>query len=172
MARLRNTWEETNECNGSTHNGIEESKPPSSKRSTRRRLTRVVTAMLLLGLAALVVYGGHVCVSFALVVVQAVCFGELVAVSYREAQRDTQESLLPLFRTIQWAWFAVAMAVAYSTDFLKAPMFAGIKLASTVSNVLGEGAGNATAAIADFLPQYAACFSLLMTSIEHSNTCD
>ena len=47
-----------------------------------------------------------------------VLFWELVNVRYTKAK----EAQVPLFRTIQWAWFVVALFYAYGSSFLKAPM--------------------------------------------------
>lgn len=132
-----------------------------------QRLKRGFTATALLVLTVLLVDGGHACVSVALVVVQTICFGELVAVSYQEAQRDTSEAISPLFRTMQWAWFAVAMAIAYSTDFLKAPMFAGDKLASVAARFLGQPAGQITADIADFVSRCVFLIALPLHILTH-----
>jgi len=109
---------------------------------------RMLTSVLLLGVLCGLVYLGHVCVSIALVVLQTICFAELVSVGYRERKAPG-----PMFRTLQWGWFAIAMAAAYSTDFMKAPMFAGKRFRDTVSRLFGQQAGQATMRLTQFFGQ-------------------
>merc|ERR1719498_1268287 len=61
---------------------------------------------------------GHVAVCFVLICVQIQAFNELVNLRYVEAK----EKDMPLFRSLQWAWFAVAMFYAHGSSWLKAPM--------------------------------------------------
>jgi phosphatidate cytidylyltransferase len=70
------------------------------------------------------VFGATVCSGHRVVAVSVIAavveiFRELVAVGMRNANDERQ---LPLYRTLQWLWFAVAMLVAYSADVLEAPM--------------------------------------------------
>merc|ERR1719218_2872 len=61
---------------------------------------------------------GHIAVCFVLICVQIQAFNELVNLRYVEAK----EKDMPLFRSLQWAWFAVAMFYAHGSSWLKAPM--------------------------------------------------
>ena len=49
---------------------------------------------------------------------QCFVFRELVNLRYKEAR----EKDIPMFRTLQWMWFGVAMVWSYTLSWLKAPM--------------------------------------------------
>lgn len=66
-----------------------------------------------LALVAVVMCGGHIGVAALLVTVTFGLFSELVNVGYSEVNRERQ---LPLYRSLQWAWFVVALAAAYGHD--------------------------------------------------------
>ena len=46
-------------------------------------------------------------------------FYELVNLRYKEA---LEREKIPLFRALQWVWFAVAMSAAYGSSWLRAPL--------------------------------------------------
>uniref|UniRef100_A0A7S3KYI8 Phosphatidate cytidylyltransferase n=1 Tax=Amphora coffeiformis TaxID=265554 RepID=A0A7S3KYI8_9STRA len=62
------------------------------------------------------VYAGHVWVCLLVMLIQMMLFRELVSVRY-SVFFHTIEDQIPLFRTTQWMWFAVAISYAYG-DFL------------------------------------------------------
>ena len=62
------------------------------------------------------VYAGHVWVCLLVILIQMMLFRELVSFRY-SAFFHTIEDTIPLFRTTQWMWFAVAIFYAYG-DFL------------------------------------------------------
>ncbi|CAM9479852.1 unnamed protein product [Discosporangium mesarthrocarpum] len=59
------------------------------------------------------VWAGHLYLSALVVAMQAMVFKEMVSVRYSAAK----EREMPLFRTLQWSWFAVAIFYTYG-DFL------------------------------------------------------
>ncbi len=63
-----------------------------------------------------ILYSGHLAMAAFFVSVLIALFYELVSVRYKKAK----EAKMPLFRTLQWAWFAVALFYAYGASFLKA----------------------------------------------------
>ena len=74
----------------------------------------------MLAFLILVVFvGGHLCVATAIFSITVGIFSELVAVGYSEANTDRT---IPLYRSLQWAWFAVSMSAAYSLEGLNAPL--------------------------------------------------
>jgi len=84
----------------------------------RKVLTRSMTGMLMLLAFLGMLSAGHVTVCFVLICIQVQAFNELVNLRYVEAK----EKDMPLFRSLQWAWFAVAMFYAHGSSWLKAPM--------------------------------------------------
>ncbi|CAN0138960.1 unnamed protein product, partial [Phaeothamnion confervicola] len=75
--------------------------------------TRTVFGFGMIFLFIGIIYAGHLYVSMLVVVLQALVFKEMVNVRYVKAkERD-----IPLFRTLQWSWFAVATFYTYG-DFL------------------------------------------------------
>jgi len=79
---------------------------PVSKKSV---IVRTVTACLMTGAYMVMLMSGHLYCILAGVCTQVELFRELVNVRYSVAK----EREIPLFRTIQWCWFFVAMGWVY-----------------------------------------------------------
>jgi phosphatidate cytidylyltransferase len=82
----------------------------------RKVATRIISGAGMLGVFAGCVYTGHIYVCMIVAVVQALLFRELVRVRYH-VYYLTIVNTIPLFRTTQWMWFAVAIFYTYQ-DFL------------------------------------------------------
>lgn len=92
--------------------------PPPAQSFASKMLTRVAAGFVMLGLFSYLLYLGHLAVCCAIALFQFGIFRELVNLRFLEAkERD-----MPLFRSLQWAWFVVAMSYAYGSSWLKAPM--------------------------------------------------
>lgn len=78
---------------------------------------------------------------FVIMMEQFRLFHELVTVGYAEmkqyARRNNRE--IPLFRTMQWAWFLVALMFSYGLDIFKAPMTTVDKLMPSSAFGLNDG---------------------------------
>jgi hypothetical protein len=80
--------------------------PVPSKESTLQKiLTRTILGCFMTGYYLSMLRGGHMYCILTGVLTQVELFRELVNVRYRTAQ----EKEVPLFRTIQWIWFFLAM---------------------------------------------------------------
>jgi len=64
-----------------------------------------------------IVWAGHMYVWILVMLLQALAFREVVNVRYRE-YKSRMDVQMPLFRTLQWCWYAVAMVFVYG-DFIK-----------------------------------------------------
>lgn len=80
-------------------------KPKASQVTLRKVLTRTITACVLIAFYMLVLWAGHLYCVLCVILTQMELFRELVNVRYVEAK----EKQMPLFRSIQWGWFFVAM---------------------------------------------------------------
>jgi len=99
-------------------NGTHEMAKPKTK--FQKLMVRVVTGAMMAGaLYAVVFHVGHLGVAFTLFAITAGIFKELVDVGYSEANPERE---LPLYRSLQWVWFMVAMSAAYSLEALNAPL--------------------------------------------------
>jgi len=95
---------------------------------------RVIVGLSMGAFLLSLIFLGHLFATTAIVVVQVFIFRELVHVGYLEARElDT-----PLFRTLQWAWFGLAMFWSYGADFLKAPMLYFNSVGQTATVVFGR----------------------------------
>lgn len=81
---------------------------------------RVAAGLAMTSLLAAVVSRGHLAVCTLVAAVQCAIFGELVNLRFTAAKSKAVEG--PLFRTVQWGWFATAMAHSYGSSWLKAPL--------------------------------------------------
>jgi len=91
-----------------------------AKTKFQKLAVRVVTGGMMAGVLYYVVFHvGHLGVAFALFAITAGIFKELVDVGYSEANTERE---LPLYRSLQWVWFMVAMSAAYSIEALNAPL--------------------------------------------------
>lgn len=101
----------------------------------QKMITRSMTALVMFFAFVAMLKAGHVAVCFVLICLQTQAFSELVNLRYKEAkERD-----MPWFRSLQWAWFTVAMLYAHGSSWLKAPM--GFDKA-VFENVVGAEQGN------------------------------
>eukprot|EP00666_Eupelagonemidae_sp_cell4sb_P001544 gene1544-8567_t len=82
----------------------------------RKILVRAAVGFSMLGGFYLVLRAGPLAVCGLVVLIQTMMFRELVCVKYEAAQ---EERSMPLFRTLQWGWFAAAMVWSYSTTLAK-----------------------------------------------------
>ena len=66
------------------------------------------------------VWAGHFYVCLLIMVLQTMAFREIVSVRYSEYKTvdGAESSRLPLFRTLQWGWYYVALVFVYG-DFIK-----------------------------------------------------
>ena len=81
-------------------------------------MKRLIAGMGLMALFFTLMYLGHQALSWLMVLLQTVGFRELVNLRYKQAK----ERKMPLFRTLQWAWFVTAMLGSYGATWLRAPM--------------------------------------------------
>lgn len=91
----------------------EQTKQAESKVS--KMMTRLAFGTPMIGLFFLLVWCGHPYLVLLIVAIQAGLFRELVNVRYEPAK----EKEVPLFRTIQWSMFALAMWQTYTKVFVK-----------------------------------------------------
>jgi phosphatidate cytidylyltransferase len=85
---------------------------------TRKIVVRVLSGALMIGIFLSCLYMGHVYICFLVAFVELLLFRELVKVRY-SAFFDTIQDTIPLFRTTQWMWFAVAIFYTYGDFFLE-----------------------------------------------------
>ncbi|CAM9111681.1 unnamed protein product [Hapterophycus canaliculatus] len=79
----------------------------------RKVIVRSVVGFFMVTSFVGIVWAGHLYLSALVVLIQACVFKEMVSVRYSAAkERD-----MPLFRTLQWSWFMVAIFYTYG-DFL------------------------------------------------------
>jgi phosphatidate cytidylyltransferase len=64
-----------------------------------------------------IVWAGHFYVWLLIVLLQMMSFRELVKVRYSEYRSGEKTEKMPLFRTLQWGWFYVALVYVYG-DFI------------------------------------------------------
>jgi hypothetical protein len=79
---------------------------PSKESTLQKILTRTILGFCMTGYYLSMLRGGHMYCILTGVLTQVELFRELVNVRYRTAQ----EKEVPLFRTIQWVWFFLAMS--------------------------------------------------------------
>ena len=79
-------------------------------------LVRVLSGAGLIGIFVSCVYMGHVYVCLIVALGQLLLFRELVKVRYNTHFNKIQDTI-PLFRTLQWMWFSVAIIYTYG-DFV------------------------------------------------------
>lgn len=95
-----------------------EVKTADKQTKCKKFAVRFVTSVVMFFILVSVLWMGHVAVCTTLVILQARVFFEMVNLRYVEAK----ENDMPLFRTLQWAWFVVAAIYAHGSSWLKAPM--------------------------------------------------
>ncbi|KAJ1620003.1 cytidylyltransferase family-domain-containing protein [Pavlovales sp. CCMP2436] len=102
----------------SADEGAAERMPPSAAVATLaaaaekkgyKKLVRAASAALMLATALLVLRIGHLAVMSLVFAMQVMIFKEVTMVRYRTAKSPE----VPMFRTIQWLWFAVAIFFSY-----------------------------------------------------------
>ena len=96
--------------------------------------TRCASGVAMFSALAFTLYAGHIFLSFVLICLQVQAFKELVNLRYMEAK----EKCMPYFRSLQWAWFAVAMFYAHGSSWLKAPMGLDEAVFNSLSRKLKE----------------------------------
>jgi len=74
-----------------------------------KKLVRATSAAAMFAAALCVLYLGHLAVCALVFVIQVMIFKEVTMVRYR----TEKSSEVPMFRTIQWLWFAVAIFFSY-----------------------------------------------------------
>jgi hypothetical protein len=100
----------TNNNNNNNHSKKED------ERKGTRIFKRVAGGVLLFCIFAGLVYAGHLYICALVALVQLLLFRELVRVRYSAYYHRIQDTI-PLFRTTQWMWFAVAIFYSYA-DFV------------------------------------------------------
>lgn len=83
----------------------EKAKPAKPAVTLEKVLTRTAAACVLVTFYMIMLRAGHLYCIICVILTQIELFRELVNVRYVEAR----EKKMPLFRTIQWMWFVVAM---------------------------------------------------------------
>jgi len=83
-----------------------------------KMLIRTLSAISMGAVLAVALSMGHLAFAAFLLLLQVGLFSELVNVRYERAK----EVQIPLFRTVQWAWFFTAVFSAYGSEFLRAPL--------------------------------------------------
>ena len=117
----------------------------------RKMAVRVAAGLGMAALVAAVVRAGHLAVCAMLIAIQCAIFGELVALRFTAARRTATEG--PMFRTVQWGWFATAMLHSYSSSWLKAPLGGHLLLARLRGDGAGDGDGDGDGAGAGASPE-------------------
>jgi len=112
---------------------------------------RAASAIALMCVLFFILYAGHGAIACTIAGCVFEIFRELVNVGMQEGNVDRE---IPLYRSLQWLWFAVAACATYSADNLKAPMFVGLKLSE--ASRLG--------ALLQFIVPYRAYVVMLMYS--------
>jgi len=84
--------------------------------------TRVLSSVVMVLMLWMIIWCGHRAIALAVMAAVVEIFRELVEVGMRGAN---DERKLPLYRTLQWLWFTLAMLCAYSSDCFAAPMVLG-----------------------------------------------
>ncbi|CAM9371368.1 unnamed protein product [Ascophyllum nodosum] len=79
----------------------------------RKIAVRSLMGLIMVVSFIVIVWAGHLYLSALVVMIQALVFKEMVSVRYSAAK----EREVPLFRTLQWSWFVVAIFYTYG-DFL------------------------------------------------------
>jgi len=106
-----------------------------SKVKLRKMTVRAVMGTTMMVTFAGVIYLGHVYICMLVFLLQSAIFSELVGVRKKQAA----ERKLPLFRSIQWAWFLVAAFFTWSANvcefLLRSP---GASAWSTISRFMLE----------------------------------
>ena len=94
-------------------------KPAKSKLA--KMATRIASGVVMAAVLVGVIRRGHFAVAVTIAAIQTGIFCELVSLRYVEAK----ERQVPLFRTLQYGWFAAAMLHSYGSAWLKAPVGGG-----------------------------------------------
>lgn len=96
-----------------------------------KMMVRTVSGAVMVSVIVGLILQGHLAVCCTIAAIQCGIFNELVSLRYVEAK----ERQVPLFRTLQWGWFVVAMVHSYGSAWLKAPVGGG-RLAQAVHAVV------------------------------------
>ena len=83
-----------------------------------KMLTRTVAAVIMTLVFSGIISMGHAAVCGTIIVAQVMVFRELIKVK-DDPVRDRD---IPMFRLVQWVWFAVSMFFAHGSSFLKSPL--------------------------------------------------
>jgi hypothetical protein len=83
----------------------------AAERSARKTLVRAASAAIMALLTLGILRAGHLAVCALVFLIQVAIFKEVTSVRYR----TEKSSEVPMFRTIQWLWFAVAIFFSYGT---------------------------------------------------------
>eukprot|EP01038_Epipyxis_sp_PR26KG_P010077 gene10077-13543_t len=86
-----------------------------SPNTIKKILTRAVAATILFCIYMLILFSGHLYCIAAVVLTQIELYREVVNIRYIAAK----ERSMPWFRTLQWAWFFVAMFLVYGETLHK-----------------------------------------------------
>jgi len=79
---------------------------------------RAQMASLMMAAFLSIVWAGHFYVCLLIMLLQTMAFREIVSVRYSEYKSVDGAGRLPLFRTLQWGWYYVALVFVYG-DFIK-----------------------------------------------------
>jgi phosphatidate cytidylyltransferase len=91
---------------------------------------RAVSAVALMAFLCITLNCGHSAIASTIVLCVFEIFRELVNVGMGAGNVERE---IPLYRALQWLWFAVAMLAAYTSPFMHAPMFVVVKLSEVAS---------------------------------------
>ena len=82
-----------------------------SKSGSNKVFVRAMASFAMSAIGIQIIRMGHFWVIFGGILVQCECFREMVNVRYKEGK------VMPLFRTLQWSWFIVAMLHTHGETF-------------------------------------------------------
>ena len=102
--------------NNNNRNPMTGAQVQKDERRSRKILVRVVFGACMFGYFAGSVYLGHLYICLTVALIEMLLFRELVRVRYSTYFLTIQDTI-PLFRTTQWLWFAVAIFYTYG-DFV------------------------------------------------------
>jgi len=125
------------------HNKKNPALPQTAAATWKKKMAvRIGAGLVMAALLSMIVAAGHLAVCIMVIAIQFAIFGELVDLRFHAAKTKATEG--PFFRTLQWGWFATAMAHSYGSSWLKAPLGAQKYLAQLHRGVLVDGTASGT----------------------------
>mmetsp|Transcript_14286 Transcript_14286/g.21153 ORF Transcript_14286/g.21153 Transcript_14286/m.21153 type:complete len:473 (+) Transcript_14286:73-1491(+) len=85
----------------------------ASEKKVKKIITRILFGFVMMLAFGIIIWSGHLYVCMLVLFLQCMVFNEMVSVRYNLAK----DKAIPLFRTLQYGWFAIAVFYIYG-DFL------------------------------------------------------